>query len=332
MLFKQVERGIARRQSLVGLSMIQVPLLKKSSASLQTTLAPAGATEGAATQDLFVAVSASRGKVPANVVAACNTALRASTQHPNTREAANAWSFMARTCTASNTNFPQALGETLRDPHGTSAWQRFTQTGDFHSAATLATHLHESTQAAKLKVTAGCVGRLVGLFDGNTYQGPSYTLSPDSSAYLGNLKNGRSSGQGIHLDPYGVEYRGEFLAGARHNKGTVRYPNGYTLEGTWNQGNLDGPGRLTLSTGAQFTGHFKTQSIAERGRPFVQMKHDEGGTTDFEFNSRSIDFYVDHSDDAVKAARIDELEGHIATLRSKMKRPAPQAAVNLIDL
>lgn len=60
--------------------------------------------------------------------------------------------------------------------------------------------------------------------------------------YIGNIKNGKKEGVGVHIWPDGKKYEGEFANDLFHGKGVFTWPDGVVYNGGWKMGIQHGSG------------------------------------------------------------------------------------------
>lgn len=88
---------------------------------------------------------------------------------------------------------------------------------------------------------------------------------PDSSIYVGKLKNELFEGKGKLFWPNGRVYQGDFKNGLMHGKGIFKYSNGNVYQGEMFEGLLSGKGKLKYKNGDVYTGLFVKGSFDGEG-------------------------------------------------------------------
>jgi hypothetical protein len=72
-------------------------------------------------------------------------------------------------------------------------------------------------------------------------------LSPDSSMYYGEMKDGKRHGYGLVLYKNGGNYEGYWKKGRKHGEGTRLYRNGDVYIGKFIKGHREGHGQYCMS-------------------------------------------------------------------------------------
>ena len=105
---------------------------------------------------------------------------------------------------------------------------------------------------------------------------------PDGSKYTGAWKDDRHHGQGIYTHANGDKYVGEHKDGRRHGQGTYTNANGDKYVGEFKDGRRHGQGTLTWADGSKYVGEWK-DGLEWAGRKYFSDGSDEGRFVDGEF-------------------------------------------------
>ena len=101
----------------------------------------------------------------------------------------------------------------------------------------------------------------------------------DGSNYIGPLKNGMPDGRGQLIDGAGnTIYEGDFLNGAYHGEGTLRFPNGNVYTGSFAEGRRAGQGTLTYPMGQTWTGEWQND-MPWKGFGMIRFDDENGNPT-----------------------------------------------------
>lgn len=88
----------------------------------------------------------------------------------------------------------------------------------------------------------------------------SYTFT-NASAYIGELNEGRATGNGIFQFTSGDEYEGEFRQGKFHGFGCYRYSTGEVYTGEWVDDLKHGNGMFEFADGGSYEGRFERDTM-----------------------------------------------------------------------
>ena len=140
------------------------------------------------------------------------------------------------------------------------------------------------------KVIALCI--MFGLLNGLAIAKDEALTYPDSSEYVGQVKNGKANGKGTLTWPDGgkytgqwkdvkharteiwadgSKYTGQFKGEHPHGDGIGTWSNGDKYEGQWKEGKSDGEGTMIFPDGGKYVGQSKTGNIMARER-FMMKK------------------------------------------------------------
>merc|ERR1711988_1110738 len=94
--------------------------------------------------------------------------------------------------------------------------------------------------------------------------------------YKGMWRRGKRHGQGVLMLPSGVVYDGQFFAGRQHGRGNITSPQtGFHFTGTFQNGFIGGPGRLTRPDGKTDTRDFSSWVGGMTFKGLIDMLHRE---------------------------------------------------------
>ncbi len=84
-----------------------------------------------------------------------------------------------------------------------------------------------------------------------------------AAEYSGDCKNGLANGQGVAKGK--DEYKGEFLNGNKHGKGTYNWAKGDRYEGEWKDGKKHGKGTYISANGGRYDGEWRDDKRHGKG-------------------------------------------------------------------
>lgn len=88
----------------------------------------------------------------------------------------------------------------------------------------------------------------------------------NSESYVGEWKNSKAHGYGVHNWPSGDKYEGEWKECLKHGYGTDFFANGDVFSGTYHEGKPYGKGRYQWANGSLYIGDFKNGLKSGKGR------------------------------------------------------------------
>jgi hypothetical protein len=97
------------------------------------------------------------------------------------------------------------------------------------------------------------------------HTGPDPIFPNVTRTYVGEYKDGESSGRGTETFPNGAKYVGNFIGGKRIGQGIGTYPDGSKYVGEWRNGSRNGQGTYTFPNGDKYVGGIKDAKLHGQG-------------------------------------------------------------------